>query len=96
MVRQETLEKEHVAALEKAVSLNVPHAATPTEETREESIATTSHDQNEESTLDQDERSSRSESKSSTRTNWDELVEKLFTRSESGHLVLKKDINIVQ
>ncbi|XXG51147.1 hypothetical protein AAC387_Pa02g4984 [Persea americana] len=96
MVRQETLEKEHVAALEEAVSLNVPHAATPTEETGEESVATTSHDQNEGSTLDQDEGSPRSESKSSTRTNWGELVEKLFTRSESGHLVLKKDVNIVQ
>eukprot|EP00268_Persea_americana_P025748 TRINITY_DN25102_c0_g1_i2.p1 TRINITY_DN25102_c0_g1~~TRINITY_DN25102_c0_g1_i2.p1 ORF type:complete len:112 (+),score=24.53 TRINITY_DN25102_c0_g1_i2:3286-3621(+) len=96
MVRQETLEKEHVAALEEAVSLNVPHAATSTEETGEESVATTSHDQNEGSTLDQDEGSPRSESKSSTRTNWGELVEKLFTRSESGHLVLKKDVNIVQ
>lgn len=86
MVRQETIAQEHRAALERAVSLKVPHAVTPGEEAGEESVATTSHDQ--------DEGSTQSESKSSARTNWNELVEKLFNRSESGNLVLKKDINV--
>lgn len=37
---------------------------------------------------------SHSDSKSSGRTNWQELVEELYSRNESGNLVLKEDISV--
>ncbi|XP_077230880.1 uncharacterized protein LOC143863957 [Tasmannia lanceolata] len=82
--RKQTLEKEHKDALERAVSLNVPHAVTPTEEPTEDTdkVGSKCHDVE----------VSHSESKSSGRTNWDELVEKLFNRNEDGNLLLRKDI----
>ncbi|XP_077234536.1 uncharacterized protein LOC143876727 [Tasmannia lanceolata] len=83
--RKQTLEKEHMDALQRAVTLNVPHAVSPTEDPTEDTdnLASSS----------KDEEVSRIESKSSGRkTNWDELVEKLFNRNETGNLVLRKDI----
>ncbi|KAM0949102.1 hypothetical protein DsansV1_C06g0066711 [Dioscorea sansibarensis] len=87
MERKQTFEKEHKDALERAVTLNVPHALPPTE-------ATTEVDTSEGAFAEsQKEETSKSNSKSSGRPNWDELVGKLFDRSESGNLVFKKDAN---
>ncbi|OVA00271.1 Lipase [Macleaya cordata] len=88
--RLQTLEKEHKDALEKAVSLNVPHAVTSEEEpgptTNEEAAAAPSEQEGQSA----DEKSKPKGDK----TNWNDLVEKLFNRSESGDLLLKKDINV--
>ncbi|XP_010266596.1 PREDICTED: uncharacterized protein LOC104604039 [Nelumbo nucifera] len=86
--RLQTLEKEHKDALERAVSLNVPHAVKPEEPSASgEPDGLASHNQAEEV--------SNATSKSSQgRTNWNEVVEKLFNRTESGELHLKKDVGV--
>ncbi|KAI0524862.1 hypothetical protein KFK09_004252 [Dendrobium nobile] len=84
MSRKQSLKREHRDALERAVSLNVPHAISPTEESTAV-VVSCSHAENQEEMA--------TSSKSGGKTNWDELVKKLFTRSQSGHLVLKKDIH---
>ncbi|XP_020587230.1 uncharacterized protein LOC110029329 [Phalaenopsis equestris] len=95
MERKQTLEKEYKGALERAVTLNVPHANPPLEPTADEinsapleiqseTIINSSHSENQNGVA------LKTESKSGGRTNWDELVEMLFTRNESGSLVLKK------
>ncbi|RWW25108.1 hypothetical protein BHE74_00017929 [Ensete ventricosum] len=86
MDRKQSLEQEHKAALEKAVSLNIPHAVAATEESSEATSTAPCEGQQG--------ATSGGGSKSSGRANWDQLVEKLFTKSESGNLVLKKDINM--
>ncbi|RYR06645.1 hypothetical protein Ahy_B05g073954 isoform B [Arachis hypogaea] len=98
MVRQETLtrhKEEHRAALQRAKTLDVPHAYTPPSEYG------TFDDEKEEE--EEEEKSSRrrlkggSSSFGSTpnKTNnasesWDELIERLFDKDEHGHMVLKK------
>ncbi|KAL5539211.1 hypothetical protein UlMin_043496 [Ulmus minor] len=82
--RLETIEKEHKDALERAVSLNVPHAVTPNEESQEHQNTEASHSQ-EENTPEMKAKSSRG------KANWDELVEKLFKKKESGDLQLRDD-----
>ncbi|KAL4368314.1 hypothetical protein GQ457_05G005500 [Hibiscus cannabinus] len=89
--RSQTIEKEHKDALQKAVSLNIPHAisaadeTTPNKETKTEAAGSGNGD------------SPKPETESSTRgTNWDELVEKLFKRNESGKLVLNRESNTPQ
>lgn len=101
MERKQTLEMEHIDALERAVTLHVPHAVPPPEEaTAETSLEPSVEPGNTEGTSNppsvkiQGEWASHSDSKSSGRTNWQELVEKLFSRNDSGNLVLKKDINV--
>ena len=96
MERKQTLEKEHLDALERAVSLHVPHAVSPAEEATAEVSLESSEETSKAPERSQDEAASRSDSKSSGRTNWQELVEKLFTRNESGNLVLKKDISAAE
>ncbi|KAF6144624.1 hypothetical protein GIB67_006116 [Kingdonia uniflora] len=77
--RMQTQEKEHKDALERAVTLNIPHS-----ETLEEELPKDSETKNE----------SLGMSKSNEgRTNWDHLVAKLFNRNKSGNLYLKKDID---
>ncbi|KAH7840525.1 hypothetical protein Vadar_018069 [Vaccinium darrowii] len=87
MERQESLVKEHTeeykAALQRAVTLSVPHAYSPSPYgTFDE------RDEGEQSNKS----SSRGSSKRSTEKgeSWDELIERLFDRDESGHMVLKK------
>ncbi|GMJ07809.1 hypothetical protein like AT5G37710 [Hibiscus trionum] len=87
--RLQTIEKEHKDALQKAVSLNIPHAVPALsdepieiEETETEAAKTDNGD----SLKAKPELSSRG-------TNWDELVHKLFKRSESGKLTLNKESN---
>lgn len=85
--RLQTLEKEHKDALERAVSLNIPHATTNTEDEVESS-------QEKSADACQDESEDASQSKSAHAgggTNWDEVVEKLFKRNESGKLLIKSD-----
>lgn len=89
MERKESLEQEHRSALERADTLNIPHVVPPSQESLD-AAGTSSGTAAAESQTEMT-----PTSKSSGRTNWDELVEKLFIRSDSGRsLVLKKDIII--
>ncbi|KAI8540378.1 hypothetical protein RHMOL_Rhmol09G0258900 [Rhododendron molle] len=87
MERQESLVKEHTeeykAAMQRAVTLSVPHAYSPSQYgTLDE------HEEGEQS----DKSSLTGSSKRSTKKgeSWGELIERLFDRDESGHMVLKK------
>lgn len=75
MERLSTLEKEHKDALERAVSLNIPHAVSSAEEEAEEECI----------------EAGASESKTKKK-NWDEVVEKLFHRSNSGEFVFNENV----
>lgn len=87
-----TIEKEHKDALERAVSLNVPHAVTvtspqdaPSQVDKAESSVSQIHD------------ASKTTLKSTGgRTNWDEVVKKLFKKDEAGELCLKIEANAPQ
>ncbi|CAA3018714.1 uncharacterized protein LOC111369527 [Olea europaea var. sylvestris] len=97
--RKQTIEKEHKDALERAVSLNIPHAVVNTGEESCVSIEeSSSGDKNIESSKDEIEDSNKTNKLSSenARTNWNEVVEKLFKRDESGQLLLKRDTSITQ
>ncbi|KAJ4960841.1 hypothetical protein NE237_020751 [Protea cynaroides] len=87
--RLKTLEEEHKDAIERARSLNVPHAVVPQKQPNADSDMVAPKDQG------QDPSSSRLKSSGGGGgTNWDEVVEKLFNRNESGELKLKKDITV--
>lgn len=101
MERKQTLKNEYKGALERAVTLNVPHAISPSEPTSDDDSPGPSDTQNEEiikhaPSENQNAVAAKNDSKTSGRTNWDELVAKLFNRSESGNLMLKKDISAVE
>ncbi|KAL3522563.1 hypothetical protein ACH5RR_015397 [Cinchona calisaya] len=89
-----TLEKEHKDALERAVSLNMHHAVP----TAEEGESSSSGDKSTEPCQDEcheDTALSKTRAKTSdARTNWSELVQKLFEKGESGQLPLKKDATV--
>ncbi|CAL9224575.1 unnamed protein product [Arabidopsis halleri] len=74
MERLNTLEKEHKDALERAVSLNIPHAVSTAEEEEE---------------CNNGEASAESKTK---KKNWDDVVEKLFHRSDSGEFVFNDNV----
>lgn len=76
MERLNTLEKEHRDALERAVSLNIPHAVSAPEEEQEEEECN----------------SAEASEPKSKKKNWDEVVEKLFHRSNSGEFVLNENV----
>ncbi|OEL25853.1 hypothetical protein BAE44_0013129 [Dichanthelium oligosanthes] len=84
MERLKSFEEEHKSALQRAKTLDVPHAADLSEEEIQEdgSTAPTSDTHSE----------TGMEPKSAGRTSWDKLMEKLFTRDEDGKLVVKKDM----
>lgn len=85
--RLQTIEKEHKDALERAVSLNIPHATTDTEDKEESSL-----EKSAEACQDEIEDASQSKSAQTGReTSWDEVVKKLYNRNESGKLLLKSD-----
>lgn len=95
--RLQTLEKEHKDALEKAVSLNIPHAVvtperrSPLRQDEEEGSLSRGKDTAEPCEKASGD-SSRTESKATGgRTNWNEVVQKLYERTESGNLV-RKDV----
>lgn len=86
--RLQSQQQEHKDALERAVSLNIPHAVTISEEG-----PSTSKEQNVECN---DSESSEIEGIAKSqpggaRTNWNLVVEKLLKKDESGELLLKKD-----
>uniref|UniRef100_A0A0E0LA40 Fungal lipase-like domain-containing protein n=1 Tax=Oryza punctata TaxID=4537 RepID=A0A0E0LA40_ORYPU len=84
MERLQSFEEEHKNALERAKTLDVPHAVDLSEvEIQEGASPTPPSDTHSETT---------SEEKSAGRTSWDELMDKLFTRDEGGKLVVKEDI----
>uniref|UniRef100_A0A5B7BBC1 Uncharacterized protein n=2 Tax=Davidia involucrata TaxID=16924 RepID=A0A5B7BBC1_DAVIN len=97
--RLQTIEKEHKDALERAVSLNIPHAVTtlegePSGNKEEEPSGEAERSQGEaEPSQNESEDASKTKSKSrGGRTNWNEVVKKLFERNESaGELLLKRD-----
>ena len=81
--RLQTIEKEHKDALERAVSLNIPHAVTTDDE--EHPV----ENQNEEASPSQNEEAPEPERTSNTnrgRTNWDEVVKKLFKKKDSANI----------
>lgn len=100
MERKQTLEKEHKDALERIVSLNVPNAEPPISKTAKGSSDDTPvkiiiEDSSDDTPVEiKIEESSSNNLNSSGKTNWDELVEKLFHRNESGNLVLKRNIPV--
>lgn len=81
--RLQTIEKEHKDALERAVSLNVPHAVNTSEDQKPE-----------EAPQSEAEHVSETRSKSTSgRTNWDHVVQKLFKKNESGDIQLNREAN---
>ncbi|CAI9774129.1 unnamed protein product [Fraxinus pennsylvanica] len=87
MERQETLAREHGeeynAALQRAVTLAVPHAFSPSQ------YGTFAENEDPENATGS---STGSSMKSKTRDNWDELIERLFDKDEFGHITLKKPL----
>lgn len=86
MSRKLSLEQEHKHALERAVTLNIPHAVASTSTGEESSEATGSGRESHQGT------DSGIGSTSSGKAKWDGLVASLFARNESGGLVLKKEL----
>lgn len=89
--RKKTLDKEHKDALDRAVSLNVPHAVDPMEEENSRHEGET-----EEPSSSQSGDSSTKMKPTSGRTNWDDVVGKLFHQNESGDLHLRKEVATVE
>lgn len=83
MERQETLAKEHreehKAALRRAVTLSVPDAFSPT-----------AYGTFDEKTSEAEDDSQSSSTRSRQRMSWNELIERIFEKDESGHMVLRK------
>lgn len=94
MERLQTIEKEHRDAIERAVNLKIPHAVTTAEEEGEPSEQPPSsvvcNEDNNSNTDGEDESKDKSKS-SGGRHNWNEVVQKLFKRNESGELLLRRD-----
>ncbi|KAL8142117.1 hypothetical protein V2J09_015149 [Rumex salicifolius] len=81
MERKKTFEDEHKNALEKALSLNVPYAVAP----GEESLCDAEDEPSPASTEET------SRGKSDSKANWDELVEKLFRKNKSEETISLKE-----
>ncbi|KAL3568419.1 hypothetical protein D5086_031070 [Populus alba] len=85
--RMQTAEQEHRNALERAVSLNIPHAVTTPD-------VEPLKDNRTEPSLSEGVQASQFKSTSTGRkTNWDEVVKNLFKKDESGDLVLNKEVS---
>ncbi|KAM7273847.1 hypothetical protein ACFE04_028511 [Oxalis oulophora] len=90
MERQQTIAREHSeehkAALKRAVSLSVPHAYAPSQYgTFQEH-----HEHENKNGSGGGESSIGSNTDRMRRESWDELIERLFDKDDSGHMVLKK------
>ncbi|GLU10664.1 hypothetical protein SLE2022_274500 [Rubroshorea leprosula] len=83
--RLQTIEKEHKDALERAVSLNIPHADVLT--------ADKPSDEKEEkpSQAEGDDAPKTKSKSSSGKKKWDTLVEKLFKKNDTGNIVIKEE-----
>nr|GLL28176.1 uncharacterized protein LOC109146579 [Ipomoea trifida] len=90
MERQQSLAKEHSeeykAALRRAVTLEVPHAFSPSE------YGTFDDKDDECSDTSVGDSSTGSSKKSRGRVNWDEVIDRLFDKDDSGHIMLKKPL----
>ncbi|KAF3432970.1 hypothetical protein FNV43_RR24072 [Rhamnella rubrinervis] len=88
MERQQTLAKEHSeeyrAALQRAVTLSVPHAYTASQ------YGTFDEGDNSSESSGISSSPSGSSKKTKIRESWDELIERLFDKVESSHITLKK------
>ncbi|GMH05159.1 hypothetical protein Nepgr_006999 [Nepenthes gracilis] len=83
--RLQTIEEEHRNALERAVSLSIPHAVASDEELPEGAEPAPPPDETEHPAV-------RSRSNSSGgRANWNELVKKLLKETQSGDIVLNRE-----
>jgi len=83
------LQQEHNDALERAISLNIPHAVTSP---KEEEPSTSEKESIECRDSEPSEIESRIKSQSGGgRTNWNLVVEKLIKKNESGELQMEKD-----
>lgn len=92
--RLRTFKKEHRDALDRAASLNIPHAVSSTEEEAaiHKKSGTSSGDEATEISQNVTEGSQKTTSASAGgRVNWNEVVGMLFDRDESGNLLLKQD-----
>lgn len=95
MERQETLRREHVeehkAALRRAVTLSVPDAESPSE------YGTFDESSNDGSRHEQSDSNLRSDSSESSisrqRISWAELIDRIFEKDESGHMVVRKSLS---
>lgn len=89
MERQQTLERGHSeeyrAALMRAVKLSVPDAYSPSPYGTFDK-----RDDNDNSSTFSGEGSLSSSTKSRNRESWDDLIERLFDKDESGRMVLKE------
>lgn len=88
MERQETLTRhseEYRAALQRAKTLDVPHAYTPPSQ-----YGTFDEEEGESSRRSQGGSSFGSTNKSKPSESWDELIERLSDKDEHGHMMLKK------
>lgn len=89
MERQETLVREHTeeykAALQRAVTLDVPHAYSPNQYGTFDVLEEGGHSDRSigESSLGSSEKSKEKES-------WNEIIKRLLDKEESGHIVPKK------
>lgn len=93
IVRLKTLEKEHKDALERAVSLNIPHAVgvdeeEPSTQKEEEPMEDIPFEECKE--YGEDASTSKTQGRDA-RTNWNEVVEKLFKRDITGKLRLMRE-----
>lgn len=86
--RLKTIQKEHKEALERAVSLNIPHSLTAMKESiieeekeEEDVIEILSHENASKTTAES----------SSAAANWDDLVQKLFKKNESGQILFNRE-----
>ncbi|KAI3824335.1 hypothetical protein L1987_05793 [Smallanthus sonchifolius] len=102
--RLQSIEKEHKDALERAVSLNIPHAVKIAEddEGNGPQESTSASDNEGRSSVDKlplshsptGESGNTSDAKSKPGPpNWNDLVQRMFERTESGKLKARKDIN---
>lgn len=93
--RLQTIEKEHKDALERAVSLKIPHAAASTDaegESSGEKIVETCEDE-----VDEDSSTKNKELKAcNARANWNDLVQRLLKKDESGQALLKTDADVCE
>ncbi|XP_043718342.1 uncharacterized protein LOC122666248 [Telopea speciosissima] len=88
MERQKTLAREHSdehkAALKRAVTLAVPHAYSPSSYGTFDEQDTSPRSSSGEASLGTPRKDKR------RRESWDELIERLFDKDDSGHMILKK------
>ncbi|OIV98279.1 hypothetical protein TanjilG_09913 [Lupinus angustifolius] len=93
--RLQTIQKEHKDALERAVSLNVPHAVDSEDKEPSENNEAENNEPEESNNGGKDITSSQSKS-SGGKSNWDEVVEKLLNKHKQEDLDLEKDTDITQ